>query len=169
MAEAAALSTTYMSSPLIPIDLTKSHKDQVLPLHNRQHCGHSQCLLYTASTDGELHFRYSALSHWPYQHAARCSGQYDVKRPEISCLLEPIAMRSHVQTEGLLCLCMSFSVPPVGPLSSVAACKKQGILWPARCVRLWRRVSTQRQGSFSPLGRYAVVLSGAQNPGSSNV
>ena len=97
-----------MSSPLIPIDLTKSPKDQVLSLHNRRHCGHSQCLLYTASTDGDLHFRYSALSHWPYHHAARCGGQYDVKRPEISCLLEPIAMRSHVQTEGLFMLVYEF-------------------------------------------------------------
>ena len=37
MAEAATMPTTYMSKPLIPIDLTKSPKDQVLPLHNRWH------------------------------------------------------------------------------------------------------------------------------------
>src|SRR5262245_56639984 len=140
MAEAAAPSSTYMSNPLIPIDLTKSPKEQVLPLHNRWHCGHSQCLLYAASAHRDLCFRHSSLSHCPSQHAAWCGGQYDVKRPAMS--------------EGLLCRYMSFSVPPVAPLSNVAAYTKQGGLWPARCVRWWRRVSTQRQGSFSPPGQY---------------
>jgi formamidase len=37
MAEAAALPATYMSKSLIPIDLTKSPRDQELPLHNRWH------------------------------------------------------------------------------------------------------------------------------------
>ena len=78
-------------------------------------------------------------------------------------------MRSHAQKKGLLCPYTSFSVLPVAPLSNVAACKKQGSLWPAQCVRLERYVSIQRQGSFSPLGRLVVVLSRAQNPGSSNV
>ena len=37
MAEAAEVPTTYMSKPLMPIDLTKSPREQVLPLHNRWH------------------------------------------------------------------------------------------------------------------------------------
>ena len=37
MAEAATTPETYMSKPLIPIDLTKSPREQVLPLHNRWH------------------------------------------------------------------------------------------------------------------------------------
>jgi formamidase len=37
MAEAATPPETYMSKPMIPIDLAKSPKDQVLPLHNRWH------------------------------------------------------------------------------------------------------------------------------------
>ena len=42
MAEAAEVPATYMSKPLIPIDLTKSPREQVLPeqvlpLHNRWH------------------------------------------------------------------------------------------------------------------------------------
>jgi len=37
MAEATTIPETYMSKLLIPIDLTKSPKDQVLPLHNRWH------------------------------------------------------------------------------------------------------------------------------------
>jgi formamidase len=37
MAETVTTPETYMSKPLIPIDLTKSPKEQVLPLHNRWH------------------------------------------------------------------------------------------------------------------------------------
>ncbi len=37
MAEATAIPVSYMSKPLIPIDLTKPPRDQELPLHNRWH------------------------------------------------------------------------------------------------------------------------------------
>jgi formamidase len=37
MAEAAAMPASYMSKPLIPIDLTKSPRDQELPLHDCWH------------------------------------------------------------------------------------------------------------------------------------
>jgi hypothetical protein len=37
VAEAVEMPSTYVSKPLIPIDLTKPPEEQVVPLHNRWH------------------------------------------------------------------------------------------------------------------------------------